>query len=89
MAAYANYQINEPWRISVRAETFNDKDGYRTGIVQTWKEATLTVGYASAKNMELRGEVRKDTSDKASFAYNDGIARKTQNSVGLEAIYKF
>jgi hypothetical protein len=89
VAAYVNYQINEPWRISVRAETFNDADGYRTGVIQKWNEATLTVGYAPAKNVELRGEVRKDTSDKASFAYNDGIARKSQNSVGLEAIYKF
>ncbi len=89
VAAYANYQINEPWRISVRVESFKDADGYRTGIVQIWKEATLTIGYAAAKNVEFRGEVRKDTSDKAAFAYNDGIARKAQNSVGLEAIYKF
>ncbi|HMC12962.1 MAG TPA: outer membrane beta-barrel protein [Gallionellaceae bacterium] len=89
MAAYANYQINDPWRVSVRAEYFNDKDGYRTGIAQKWKEATLTVGYAASKNTELRGEIRKDTSDQASFAYNDGIARKSQDSVGLEAVYKF
>lgn len=89
LAAYANYQINDPWRISVRVEAFNDTDGYRTGVVQKWKEATLTVGYAPAKSMELRGEVRKDTSNKASFAYTDGIARKSQNSLGLEAIYKF
>jgi len=47
------------------------------------------VGYAPAKNVEFRGELRKDTSDKASFAYNDGINRKAQDSVGLEAIYKF
>jgi len=89
VAAYANYQINDPWRISLRAETFNDADGYRTGVIQKWNEATLTVGYAPSKAMELRGEVRKDVSDKASFAYNDGIARKSQNSLGLEAIYKF
>ena len=89
LAAYANYQINDPWRVSVRAESFNDKDGYRTGVVQKWNEATLTVGYAPSKSMELRGEVRKDTSDKASFTYNDGIARKAQNSLGLEAVYKF
>jgi hypothetical protein len=89
VAVYANYQINDPWRVSVRAESFNDKDGYRTGVVQKWNEATLTVGYAPSKTMELRGEVRKDTSDKASFAYNDGIARKGQNSLGLEAVYKF
>ena len=89
LAAYANFQINDMWRVSARAETFKDTDGYRTGIVQKWKEATLTVGYAPSKSMELRGEVRKDTSDQAAFAYNDGVARKTQNSLGLEAIYKF
>lgn len=89
LAAYANYQINDPWRVSVRLETFKDTDGYRTGVVQTWKEATLTVGYAAAKNLELRGEVRKDTSNVASFAYNDGINRKSQNSVALDAVYKF
>jgi hypothetical protein len=88
-AVYANYQINDPWRVSFRIESFKDTDGYRTGVVQTWKEETLTVGYAPAKSVEFRGEVRKDTSDKASFAYNDNINRKSQNSVGLEAIYKF
>lgn len=89
LAAYANYQINDPWRVSVRAETFKDADGYRTGVAQTWKEATVTVGYAVSKNAELRGEVRKDFSDVASFAYADGIARKGQNSVAMEALYKF
>ena len=89
LAAYANYQINDLWRVSARAEVFNDTDGYKTGVVQKWNEATLTVGYAPNKNVELRGEVRHDTSDKAAFAYNDGIARKGQSSLGLEAIYKF
>ncbi len=89
VAGYVNYQINDPWRISVRAETFNDADGYRTGLVQKWKEATLTVGYAPTKTAELRGEIRKDTSDKVAFAYNDGFARESQSSLGLEAIYKF
>jgi hypothetical protein len=89
LAAYANYQISDPWRVSVRAETFKDTDGYRTGIVQKWKEVTLTLGYAPIKSVELRGEVRKDTSDQAAFAYSDGVARKAQSSLGLEAIYKF
>jgi len=97
-AVYGNYQINDPWRVSVRGEYFDDKDGYRTGYVyvspaqlggQKWKEVTVTVGYAPTKNTELRGEVRKDISNQASFAYNDGIGRKDQSSVGLEAIYKF
>ena len=89
LAAYANYQINDPWRVSFRLESFKDTDGFRTGVIQTWKEGTLTVGYAASKSMELRGEIRKDTSDVASFAFSDGIARKAQNSMALEAVYKF
>ena len=88
-AAYANYQMNEKWFMSVRAESFSDKDGYRSGTIQEWKEATLTVAYAPNKSVVIRGEVRKDTSDVATFSYDDGIARKEQNSMGLQAIYKF
>ncbi|MGA7750405.1 MAG: outer membrane beta-barrel protein, partial [Gallionella sp.] len=29
---YANYQINDPWRVSARVENFKDTDGYRTGV---------------------------------------------------------
>lgn len=89
LAAYANYQINDPWRVSVRLETFKDNDGYRTGVIQTWKEGTITVGYAATKSMELRGEIRKDTSDVASFMFSDGTPKDSQDSVALEAVYKF
>jgi len=88
-AAYANYQMNEKWFMSVRAESFSDKDGFRTGTVQEWKEATLTVAYSPNKSVVIRGEIRNDTSDVATFAYADGINRKEQNSMGLQAIYKF
>jgi hypothetical protein len=88
-AAYANYQFSELWRVSVRGETFSDKNGYRTGVTQKWKEGTLTLAYMPSKSAELRGEIRKDSSDVASFQYTDGINRKSQSSVGLEAIYKF
>ncbi len=93
-AFYANYQINDPWRVSARVENFKDTDGYRTGVEtglggQTWKEATLTVGYAASKNTELRGEVRKDFSNVEAFGFSDGIDRKAQDSLALEAVYKF
>lgn len=88
-AAYANYQMSEKWFASLRAESFSDKDGYRTGTTQEWKEATVTVAYSPSKSVQLRGEIRKDISDVASFAYDDGINRKEQNSMGLQAIYKF
>jgi hypothetical protein len=96
-AAYANYQVNDQWRLSVRAEYFDDKDGYRTGVIQKWKEATLTLAYLPTKFFELRGEVRGDKSDSDAFvkdaAFFSGVSgagiTDNQTSIGLEAVYKF
>ena len=96
-AAYANYQVNDQWRLSVRAEYFDDKDGYRTGVIQKWKEATLTLAYLPTKFIEIRGEVRGDKSDSNAFvkdvtffsgAFGAGLT-DNQTSIGLEAVYKF
>jgi Putative beta-barrel porin-2, OmpL-like. bbp2 len=90
LAGYANYQINDQWRISMRCEYFDDRDGYRTGVAQKWKEATLTVGYTPIKNLELRGEIRGDRSNVPAFIDSNNVtASNNQRSVGLQAIYKF
>ena len=90
LAGYANYQIDEQWRISLRGEYFNDRSGYRTGVAQKWKEATLTLAYTPIKNLELRGEIRGDRSNVPAFVKSDSVgASKSQRSVGLDAIYKF
>lgn len=90
IAGYVNYQIVDNWRVSLRGEYFGDSDGYRTGVAQKWKEATLTLGYTPIKNLELRGEVRRDQSDVPSFINSDiSSASKNQRSIALEAIYKF
>jgi len=97
VAAYANYQANDQWRLSVRAEYFDDKDGYRTGVIQKWKEGTLTLAYLPTKFIELRGEVRYDKSDSGAFVKDSTFLSGTpgagvsdnQTSVGLEAVYKF
>jgi len=89
LAAYANYQFNDQWRISLRGEYFNDTDGFRTGIAQKWKEGTFTVAYMPTKHVELRAEVRKDKSDKPAFLTTAGTGKDSQTSVGLQALYKF
>ncbi len=89
LAAYANYQFNDQWRLSVRAEDFNDQNGYRTGIAQQWKEETLTMAYMPTVHVELRGELRQDRSNQASFLNSSGIGKDSQTSEGLEALYKF
>ena len=96
-AGYANYQVNDQWRLSVRAEYFDDKDGYRTGVIQKWKEATLTLAYLPTKFIEIRGEVRSDKSDSSAFVKDSSFfsgppgagITDNQTSIGLEAVYKF
>lgn len=90
LAGYVNYQFTDQWRLSLRAEYFDDRDGYRTGVVQKWKEATLTLGYLPLKNLDLRAEVRADRSNVRAFVDSSGTtASNNQNSFGLQAIYKF
>lgn len=89
IAGYGNYQFTDQWRLAVRSEYFNDRDGFRSGTAQQWKEATATLAYAPTKHVELRGEYRHDWSDKRSFLRSNGKVRKTQDTAALEAIYKF
>jgi hypothetical protein len=90
LAGYAVYQFNDLWRGSLRAEYFDDKDGYRTGVKQKWKEVTYTMAYLPTKNIELRGEVRLDRSNAPSFVDPNGVTSgKTQTSIALEALFKF
>jgi len=90
LAAYLNYKFNDTWRISLRGEDFDDRNGYRTGVEQTIKELTFTIGFAPIKNVELRGETRRDFSNVYSYVDRDsGNPRKIQQSYAIEGIYKF
>lgn len=88
VAGYFNYKLSDAWRLSVRAEQFDDKNGFRTGTTQKLKEATVTLAHTPTKNVEVRAEVRADRSNQTVFT-EDGVSKKTQNSAALEAIYKF
>ncbi|MFZ5558227.1 MAG: outer membrane beta-barrel protein [Pseudomonadota bacterium] len=90
IAGYANYQFHDQWRVSLRGEYFDDNDGYRTGVIQKWKEATLTLAYLPYKNVEFRAEARRDWSDVPSFVKSDGVSTSdTQTSFAAQAIFKF
>jgi len=96
-ALYGNYQISDPWAVSLRVEYFDDKDGFRTGVIQKWKEGTATLRYMPSKYFELRAEGRYDRTDGDNFVDNalsfatSGGTQGTRNSgwsLGLEAIAK-
>jgi len=87
-AFYGTYTIKQQWRLALRAESFNDKNGFRFGTAPTgvkYTEGTATLAYLPSSNVELRGEVRTDRADTAVF---DG-ASKSMMSFALQGLYKF
>jgi hypothetical protein len=101
-ALYLNYTLTEQWTASLRGELFDDRDGYRTGVLdadgagQKWRELTLTLAFAPTKSLLLRFEGRYDKSGVASaFLESTGgnaAAQRfndEQSSIAVEALYKF
>jgi Putative beta-barrel porin-2, OmpL-like. bbp2 len=97
VAAYFNYAINGLWRVSLRGEYVDDKDGFITGTPQKLKEGTLTFGYSPIKNFELRLEGRYDSSDESTYLKSihggpDGDAleyAENQTEFAIQGVYKF
>jgi len=88
-AGYLSYLIMPKLKGTLRAETFNDKDGFHFGMTDTkYREFTLTAAYLAADNFELRGEVRTDRATNAVF--NDsGNLSKSLMTYAIQALYKF
>lgn len=93
LAGYVNVALNDQWRLSVRAEYLDDKDGFQTGTAQKLKEGTVTLGFSPAKSFELRLEGRYDKSDQSSFlkalAGASQIFDDNQTEIALQGLYKF
>jgi hypothetical protein len=94
-AGYANWAFNDQWRVSVRGEILDDKEGFvtATGVSQKIKEGTVTVGYAPVKAFELRAELRYDWDNQPTFTstVNRTAAVFTDHQTGfaLQGLYKF
>ena len=78
------YDIDETYSVSVRGETFNDNNGFRTGTVQKLSEVTLTPEIRLKSGIILKPEYRHDKSDQYSF---DNNKKKTQNTLALGVMY--
>jgi hypothetical protein len=90
-AAYVSYTFMPKLKATVRAETFDDKDRLRfgpTAAATKYKEYTLTLAYLAADNFELRGEIRTDRANEASFV-DDSNLSKTLTTFAVQALYKF
>lgn len=87
VTGYATYIFTDQWYTSFRAETFYDKNGYATGVRQSWREATLSLGYTPFKHLQFIAETRHDFSNVPSFLDVNGTGTSNnQQSYALAAI---
>lgn len=95
VAGYANYALNEQWRVSLRGEYLDDRDGFLTGAKQHLWEGTITFGYSPVKSFELRLEGRHDKAKVDTFYRTAaGLAAVTPDGDSLtgfavQGVYKF
>lgn len=90
-ALYVTYMFSPKWRGVLRTEQLSDKDGLHFGVADNkYSETTLTLAYLPNASFELRGEVRKDSADKAVYKeYDSATNGKSFTTIALEALYKF
>jgi len=85
-AGIVKYDFNDKYSLSVRGESFDDNDGFRTGTAQKLTEVTVTPEIRLANGLILRPEYRHDSSDKQSF---DNNTKKSQDTIALGAMYRW
>ena len=66
-AAYARYQLAPKAAVAARAEYLSDRGGLFSGVTQALKETTLTFDYKLADGFLMRGEWRRDFSNRPFF----------------------
>lgn len=90
VAGYLRLGVSPTFAFALRGEYFDDRDGVRTGAVQTLKEVTLTPEVKVGSHVVLRGDLRVDFSDIEVFENKDGaFAKKSQTTFLLNALYTF
>ncbi len=91
-AVYLTYLFTPAYRLALRAESLNDKDGFHFGVNNTkYSEFTATFSYLATDNFEVRGEVRGDKSSNPYFADLGSTMPSGKNLVtyAVEALFKF
>jgi hypothetical protein len=89
LAGAVTWHLNGHFSISPRAEFYDDKTGFNTGVAQVLKEGTITGEYKYNDHLISRIEYRHDASDHAYFNLKTGQApSKDMNTftLGIMAI---
>lgn len=94
-AGYLRLNLSDAFSLSLRAEQFDDKDGFRTGMVQKLTEFTITPEYRPTDKLVLRAEFRMDNSDEPVFEDGDSFDNPaldnadSQNTIGINMLITF
>jgi hypothetical protein len=89
-AAYARYQFTPKFALAGRGEYLSDRNGLFSGLSQTLKETTLTLDYKLVEEVLMRGEWRRDFSNRPFFLTDaPGVLKKDQNTATLGLIWWF
>ena len=89
LAGYARYALSGRTAVTLRGEWFDDPQGARTGFVQTLNEITVTPEFRPRPSLILRGDLRRDWSDRAVFERSDGTFGQSQLTLSVNALFVF
>ena len=93
VAVYTVYSFSSKLNLALRAETFQDGGGFRTGYDQRLQSRTATLAYSPLAQYTFRVEYRTDTSDQPVFQQRPNLSttpgRTYQNALGFEVIVSF
>jgi predicted porin len=91
VAGYARMGPSTGASLALRAEAFTDQGGTRlgTGIGTHVWEFTATPTYKFNSNFVVRVEGRYDSVNQPIFTDDNGVSKKSQGTIGLNAIFVF
>jgi hypothetical protein len=89
IAGYARVNLTARFFVTGRAEWFDDPQGARTGYRQTLTEVTVTPSFRVRPNLVVRGDLRRDHSNRDVFEKEDGRLGRSQVTASLNGIFVF
>ena len=85
---YARYQLVPKFVLTGRVEYLSDRGGLFSGVTQALKETTLTADFKLADGFLVRGEWRRDFSNRPFFLTDTpGLLKKEQNTATVGLIW--
>lgn len=87
-ALYTRYQVTPHVAVALRTEYMEDRNGLFSGIAQYLKEGTLTTEYKITEGFLVRGELRRDASNRAYFLTDRlGLLNSHQDTATLGLVW--